>query len=371
MPSAKPSSKGLLSFLLLLLAGGFAYYHLRPVPQRISSDAVRRPVLAVMVFENLNHQPELDFVGNALARDMIAKIGQLCSNGVDIIAHDSVAGYRNTRQPLQQVGRELGVDYILEGGARKDGDQLHLTVRLTRVSDRAKLWSEDYDCPLSETSQIQNQIIAKVASSLGLTINPSELEAMDRATTTSATAREAYMRGVDQCAVGSKSNPQTCIASFETAIKADPAYARALAALADAELRSKNDEIAEKYVRKAIETADATPQAHIVLGDILYQYRKDDKSAEQEFNKAIALNHSDADAYLDYAGFLLAKNRLDEAQVQIGHALDLDPLSLPPNLMSGRILTAAKMYDRAIQQLENCVAMDRDSPEIRFYLGEA
>src|SRR5438477_5511777 len=109
----KSSSRGGLVFLLLLFTGVAAAYRFWPRPQPISTESVRRPLLAVLVFENRNKLPELDFLANALTHDTISKIGQLCSGGFDVIGHESIATFRNTRKPIHQIGRELGVDYIL------------------------------------------------------------------------------------------------------------------------------------------------------------------------------------------------------------------------------------------------------------------
>jgi TolB-like protein/Tfp pilus assembly protein PilF len=369
--SSGSSLKGWLVILIIGLAA-YATYHYWPQPEPIAPEAVRRPVLAVLIFDNLNQQPDLDFLANAFTREIIAKIGQVCSSSFDIIAHHSVVSYRNSRKTLHQIGRELGVDYVLEGGARKDGELLHVVVQLTRVSDHTVLWKQDYDRPFVEASKIQNQIIEKIAGTLGVRIEPGSFETLDRAGTNNSVAREAYLRGVDRCESESEKDLKPCIASFEKALQADPVYPRAHAGLADALLRSKgNYDRAEEHVREALSVTDAIAQAHTALGQILYQFRHNDEGADAEFKKAIAVNRSDENAYLRYAQFLLEKKRLEEAQEQIQRSMNLDPFAVEPNVMLGRILIASKSYDRASEQLEKAVGMNRDDPDIRFYLAES
>jgi TolB-like protein/Tfp pilus assembly protein PilF len=358
--------------LLVVIVAGTAAYHYRPQTKPIPLESVHRPVLAVLIFDNLNQQPDLDFLANAFTREIIAKTGQICSDSFDIIAHHSVVTYRNSRKTLHQIGRELGVDYVLEGGARKDNGRLQVTVRLTRVSDHTQLWKAEFEHDFAETSEIQNDIIARIAATLGVRMDQAEIEAMNRAGTTNAIAREAYLRGVDQCENGTAPGLKDCMTSFEAALQADPEYPRARAALAEAILQSGgSDQKAEKNVRQALALTDAIPQAHTALAEILYRFRHDDANAEKEFRKAIALNRSDENAYLRYSQFLLEKNRLDEAQIQVQRCLSLDPFAVEPNVMAGRILTAARLYDRAIDQLEKAVTMRREDPAIRFYLGQA
>jgi TolB-like protein/Tfp pilus assembly protein PilF len=372
MPVKKKSSaRGTIVLVLFLVAVGAAY-RFRPRKEPISEDAVRRPMLAVLVFENQNQLPELDFLANALTHDTIGKIGQLCSSRVDIIGHESIITYRNSRKSLHQIGRELGVDYILEGSVLKDADKIRVSAQLTRVSDQFKLWSLDDDRSIGQVSDVQNQIIQKIATSLGVKIDPAELEAMNLSATENSIAREAYLHAVENCEDGTARGLKDCIALLEKALKADPKYPRAHVALADAELRAKaNYQIAEDHVRRARQITDAFPEAHFVFAEILYKAHHDDKAADEEFRKAIALNRSDSEARLRYAAFLLEQNRIDEAETQITPALMLDPYRVDVNVMDGRILIAAKSYDRAIERLGNTVGLDRSSPEVRYYLGQA
>jgi TolB-like protein/Tfp pilus assembly protein PilF len=329
-------------------------------------------MLAVLVFKNSNEVPELDFLANSLTHDTIGKIGQLCSNRVDVIGHESIATYRNTRKSLHQIGGELAVDYVLSGTVLKDGAMVRITAQLTRVSDQVKLWDYNAESLIGEVSDVQNEIIGKIAASLGVSIHPADVEAMNRASTDNSIAREAYLHGVEKCEDGSTDGLKQCIALLEKALKADSKYARAKVALADALLRSKaSPEIAENHVRQALSTTEAIPEGHYVLADILYKFHADDRGADEEFQKAIALNWSDSEARLRYAGFLLQKKRIEDAQEQITRARSLDPFRIDVNIMDGRILIAAQSYDRAIERLGNTVGLDRSSPEIRYYLGQA
>jgi tetratricopeptide (TPR) repeat protein len=307
-----------------------------------------------------------------LSRETTAKVGQLFSGNLDVIAYRSVAVYRDTIKTLHQIGRELQVDYILRGGIRKASERIHITTELIRVSDESQLWSTDHESVLEDVSDAQNEIIDKLASTLGIKVNPADREALNRGGTSSAEAREAYLRGVDQVESRDEAEARKAIVSFGKALAADPSYARAHAALAEAELRNTGEfEKAEQHARRALELTTAVPQAHVVVAEILFKHRNDAAGAEKELKTAVALNENDGESQLRYAEFLLLTHRLDEAQVQIQRARRLDPFSVEPNLMFGRILTEAKLYDQAVEQLGQTVSLDRNSPEIRFYLGQA
>src|ERR1041385_7561402 len=112
--STRKSYRGWI-ILLLVAATAAAAFYFRPIRQPISIEAVHRPIVAVLIFDNLNGQPELDFLANAFTRATTAAIREIYSRDVDVIGHRSIVTYRNSRKTLHQIGRELGVDYLLEG----------------------------------------------------------------------------------------------------------------------------------------------------------------------------------------------------------------------------------------------------------------
>src|SRR5262249_10166261 len=155
-------------------------------------------------------------------------------------------------------------------------------------------------------------------STLGIKVNPSGREALNRGGTSNAEAREAYLRGVDQIESRDEAETRKAIVSFGKALAADPGYSRAYAALAEAELRNTGQyEKAEQHARRALELTTAVPQAHVVVAEILFKQRNDAAGADKELKTAIALNENDSESQLRYAEFLLLTHRLDEAQAQI------------------------------------------------------
>jgi TolB-like protein/Tfp pilus assembly protein PilF len=378
---ASPRSTSILWVgFFLIVACLLAAYQFWPVPEPIPLDAVRFPVFAVLDFDNLNVDPKLEYLSNSMTHEMIAKLGQLFSGRLGVIAHGSVANYEKARKSVQQIGRELGVDYILEGGIRRDGNRITVMSSLVRVSDHEQLWSENSTGNLDGLSALQLEILRKIGASLGFTITPAAEAAVVRASTDSIAAREAYLKAVDTCETRTEQATTSCIAEFERAIKADPGYARAYAGLAEAHLQrlwygTKAPELeyakAEEYVRRALELNDSLPEAYTVLAKLLYRYKGDLDAAAEQFKRAIALNHSEASAHLAYAEFLLEQKRLDEALAQSQQAIEFDPFSIEASLMSGRILIELRLYDRAIQRLEKAVDLNRNYSEGRYYLGRA
>jgi TolB-like protein/cytochrome c-type biogenesis protein CcmH/NrfG len=369
---AKPrsSSKGVVIFVLLV-AAGFVAYRYRRLPEPLTPAAVHRPLIAILIFDNLNGQPEMDFLANAFTRETTAAIGQLGRDSLDVIGHRSTVTYRDTRKTLHQIGRELGIDYVLEGGIQKRGAELTVTAGLTRSSDQQRLWTETYRRSFSQAFMIQNEIVQKIAATLGIGVTQAAIDQLNHGSTNSAVAREAYLRGVDRCENDGPAALKECIALLRNAVKADPEYGRAHAALAAALVQLPDERrAAEPHARQAVAIADGLPQAHAALAEVLHRLHHDVAGADNEFRKAIALNPSDAHAHSEYAGFLMENARLGESHEEIRRSLLLDPYALDTNVMAGRIFAAEKFYERAMDQLEKAVTMDRTNPQIRFYLGQ-
>src|SRR5262249_38714779 len=151
------------------------------------------------------------------------------------------ATYRDAHRTIHQIGRELAVDYVVQGGLRKDANTIRFNADFIRISDERRLWNEQYETTLPDFSQVQNQIIDKMASTLGLKVSAADLDALTQVATLNATAREAYLQGVAQLERGTELDLRNALNSFQKAVSADPQYPRAYAALAEAEIRSKGD----------------------------------------------------------------------------------------------------------------------------------
>ena len=128
--------------------------------------------LAVMPFENLTGDPGQDYFSDGLTEEMIAQLGSLAPQRLRVIGRTSVMRYKGGATPVDQIGRELGVDYILSGSARRDAARVRVTAQLAQVRDQAQLWSETYDRDLADILSLQNEVAQRVARGLALQLLP-------------------------------------------------------------------------------------------------------------------------------------------------------------------------------------------------------
>ncbi len=127
-------------------------------------------VLAILPFDNLGGDAGQELFSDGLTEEMITRLSRLGSSGLRVIAQTSVRQYKGTKKRIDQIGRELGADYILEGAIRGDGKSLRITAQLIRASDQADLWSQSYDCELSGILGVQGELAGVICKQIRLAL---------------------------------------------------------------------------------------------------------------------------------------------------------------------------------------------------------
>ena len=151
--------------------------------------------LAVLPFANLSGDPEQEYLSDGLTQDMITQLGSLHPQSLSVIARTSVMRYRKTDKPIDQIGRELHVDYVLEGSARRDAGRIRITAELINVLDQTQLWAETYEREMAGILALQSEVARKVAGVLALKLLPAEHTRLASVRTVNPEAYDAYLKG--------------------------------------------------------------------------------------------------------------------------------------------------------------------------------
>ena len=352
----------LLAGFLLIAAIWAERRSIRPM-----SEAPTRVRLAVLPFQNLSSDPSQEWLSDGLTEELITRLGGLKPDRLGVIGRTSVMALKGRHEDLRTIARELDADYLLEGSVRREGERVRVTARLIQASDQTTIWSDRQDLSLWGTLHLQSRVAERVAEALALELLPAERSALGTASAANPQAHEAYLKGRDLLSRGMPDDLRRSVGAFEEAIALDPASAAARAGLADAlhllaifGLRSPREAYppAEAAARKALELDDSLADTHATLGSILFRYHRDGPAAEDEFRRALALNPSSATAHHDYAWFLLAQKRFEEALAEIRAAQDLEPLSIRANADVGWVYYRARRYPEAIHEMERTLAME-------------
>jgi TolB-like protein/DNA-binding winged helix-turn-helix (wHTH) protein len=357
---------GIPAILLALAVGYFMWSRarMRPPPPRA------RLVLAVLPFENLTGDTAQDYLSDGLTEEMIAQLGHLDPEHLGVIARTSVMHYKHSTEPAGQIGRELGVQYVLEGSLRRESDRVRVTAQLVQIKDQTRIWSRQYDRELTDLLTLQGEIAQETADEIQQALGKGyKLRIADRqpASPRSYQAYDLYLKGRYFWNKRTKDGFQQAVDYFQRSIAIDPSYARAYAGLADTfALMSSwsyvpQDEAIPKAraaALRALQLDDGLAEAHTSLALIAENYDYDWQTAEKEYRRAIQLDPQYATAHQWYAEYLSFQGHFPEALEESERARQIDPLSLIIATDHAAILYFARQYDRAIEQFREVLAME-------------
>jgi serine/threonine-protein kinase len=325
--------------------------------------------LAVLPFENLTGDPEQEYFSDGLTDEMITQLGRLHPQRLSVIARTSTMGYKNRATPIAEIGRELGVDYVLEGSARREGSRVRINATLIQVSDQTQRWADSYDRELAGVLAMQHDVARGVASALVLTLLPAEQTRLANARRVDPAAYEAYLKGSAHAARLTPADLDVALRYFELALESDPDYALAYTGIYRVwasrqqlvpALRREADPNRRAALAKALDLDEALPEVHHALaGQAMTDW--DWTAAEQHYRRSIDLNPSFAEARAFYSQYLNMMKRPEEAMQQIEHAIELDPLNPTVQTFYGLALNNAKRGEEAIVQFRNVLRTTPDS----------
>jgi TolB-like protein/DNA-binding winged helix-turn-helix (wHTH) protein/Flp pilus assembly protein TadD len=350
--------------LIAALGAGFLWSRSR------AQSAGRRVMLAVLPFENLTGDAGQDYFSDGLTEEMIAKLGNLDPQHIGVIARTSVMHYKHSQESLEQIGRELGVQYVMEGSVRRDSDRVRITAQLIQMRDQSHLWAQQYDRDLNSLLAVQGEIAQEVADEIQSTLGGRRPVGGASQSPLSPNAFEAYDLYLKGRYFWNKRTAQSieqAIEYFQQAIGKDPGFARAYAGLADSYAllsgfnqtpQTESMPKARTAALKALELDEGLAEAHTSLALITETYDWDWQTAEKEYRRAIELNPNYATAHQWYAEYLSLQGRFDEAFAESERARQLDPLSLIIATDNGMILYYSRQYDRAIAQFRAVLEME-------------
>ena len=184
-------------------------------------------MLAVLPFENLTGDPDKEYLADGLTEETISQLGRLNPEQLGVIARTSVMGYKHKAERLDQIGRDLSVQYVLENSLRKSGDQMRITSQLLRVKDQSHLWSHDYDYRAQDVLTVQEQVARAVAREIQLRLTAQREAELARSRPVNPDAFDAYLQGYYFFQRNTDKDTDMAAKYYERATQLDPSYALA------------------------------------------------------------------------------------------------------------------------------------------------
>jgi len=335
--------------------------------------------LAVLPLKNLSGDPAQEYFADGMTEAIIGRLAMI--RGLRVISRTSVMYFKDTRAPLPEIAKTLGVDAMVEGSVIREGGRVRVHAQLIRGDTDEHFWSETYDRELGDALALESEVAQAIAARVEVTLTGVERARLVAARQVSPEVYESYLKGqFTEKNSNSRAGVEKSIAYFQEAIKKDPAFAPAYVGLANAYgtlgtagiAGAAPGEVRPKVIsatRKALELDPALPEAHALLAEV-YQDQWQWSDAEGEYKRALELNPNHAKAHLKFAFWLLSQGRAEEAQAWSRRARELDPLGVTGNDM-GWILFLSRHYDEAIRELRSDLAVRQGDIWTYWFLGFA
>jgi TolB-like protein len=293
-------------------------------------------MLAVLPFQNLTGDPNKEYLADGLTEETISQLGRLNAEQLGVIARTSVMGYKHKDVRLDQIGRDLSVQYVLENSLRESGDHMRLTAQLIQVKDQTHLWSQDYDYLAKDIFTVEDEVAKAVGREIRVRLTSERQEDLARSRPVNPEAFDAYLRGYHFFEGNTGKDADMAARYFERVTQLDPSYALGWAWLSRARNWQANEglipmEEGRRLSREAVERALALnpnlAEAEFQMGRIKQQVDYDWAGANACYQRAVALEPGNPENVRAAAFPALFLGRFDEALQLARRAVDLDPLN--------------------------------------------
>jgi TolB-like protein/Tfp pilus assembly protein PilF len=334
--------------------------------------------IAVLPLSNISPDPKDEYFADGISDELISTIAKI--QGLHVIARTSSNKYKGSGKGISEIGQELRTGSIVEGTVRKAGDKLRITAQLVDTESEESLWSETYERQLGDVFHIQTDIARQVAAALQIKLFTAGKTRLEKQPTTNAEAYTLYLKGRFHYNKRTREDFRLAIDYFNRAIVTDPSFALAYAGLAasyaslgylgmmpskDAWAKARGN------AERALGLDDSLAEAHHAMGLILRMYDWDSNGAEKEYDRAIQLNPSFAEAYTSRAILMLSMERCEDAITGARRALELDPLSALTAKYAGAAFLYCGRYDDAIGEYTRALTIEPEDPLSHNNLGLA
>ncbi|PYK58180.1 MAG: adenylate/guanylate cyclase domain-containing protein [Verrucomicrobia bacterium] len=288
-----------------------------------------RPSIAVLPFNNMSGDPEQEYFSDGITEDIITDLSKV--SGLSVVARHTAFTYKNRPVNVQEVGRELGVAYVLEGSVRKAGARVRVTGQLINSKNGNHVWADRFDRELTDIFAIQDEITHAIVEQLKVKLHPQERKSIAQAPTDNIEAYTYYLKGRDFLNRRSKRYLQLARQMFAKAVDLDPMYARAYAGMADCDSYLYMTYHEKVVIDEVLATAEKAlsldrnlAEAHASRGVALSAGQRYEE-AKNEFKKALALDPDSYEAHYFYARSNFAQGNVDRAAALFERAAEIRP----------------------------------------------
>jgi adenylate cyclase len=292
----------------------------------------QKPSIAVLPFTNMSGDAEQEYFSDGMTEDLITDLSKI--SALFVIARNSSFAYKGRAVKVQEIGRDLGVRFVLEGSIRKSGNRVRITSQLIDAESGGHVWAERFDRDLTDIFATQDEVVEKIVRALAVTLTQGEEKRLGRRGTENVAAYEAVLRAREFLGASTREAVAQARAMYQRAIELDPNYAVPHAGLAATAVSNYVSDWAddpgaeldqaERWARCALELDDSEPFAHMALGHVML-WRRDHDGALAEFRRMLELDPNFAQGYATTGLVLMYAGYAAEALGRFATAMRLDP----------------------------------------------
>jgi TolB-like protein/tRNA A-37 threonylcarbamoyl transferase component Bud32/predicted Zn-dependent protease len=322
--------------------------------------------IAVLPLENMSRDPQQEYFADGMTEALIAELSKI--RALKVISRTSVMQYKGVKKPLPEIARELKVDGVVEGSVLREGDEVRITVQLIRADSDSHLWAESYTRELRNVLALQGEVARAIAREIRVAVTPEEESRLARTGAVDPEAHALVLQGnhlINQENT-SREALERCGELFQQALTKDPAYAPAFVGLSNAQISLAGvgyrpmltaAPLAKAAAERAIELDPNLGEAYAARALARYHGEWDWAGAEQDFRRAEELSPGSAFVANQYAMFLAAMGRLEEALAYSKRGVDLDPLNPAARVYRAQFLFYARRYEEAAEECRQLLTL--------------
>ena len=332
-----------------------------------------KPSIAILPFQNMSADPEQEYFADGITEDIITELSKI--SGLLVISRNSTFTYKGKPTKAQDVCRDLGVRYMLEGSVRKADQQVRITAQLIDGISGGHLWAERYDRKLADIFAVQDDVTGKIVDALEVNLVADGKDRSARMETDNPDAYDCILRGREQFRLFSKDGNLNASRLYEQAIKLDPNYAAAYAGLAMTCLhewfQGSTDALERAYdlALKANELGPSLPLVCEALGNVQL-FRRQYDEAVAVARRWIEIEPGNADTYANLAGALIVRGEPEQVISLIDKAMRLNPFyPFYYVLYKGLAYQAMERYEEALDAIKRSVAHNPDALHPQIHLA--
>ncbi len=351
----------------------------RADPAKVANALPAKPSVAVLPFENLSADEEQEYFSDGLTGDIITDLARV--SGLLVIARNSAFVYKGRPVDVTEVGRKLGVRYVVEGSVRRSGDRLRITAQLVDAISGMHIWANRYDREMADVFVLQDEVTRTIVDALSVQLTDEEERAISTVPVAKADAYDLLLRGNEFLSQFTPEGFDRARAFYRQALQLSPRYARAHANIAftyaqEAQFGPTNEleetiQLGFAAAERAKQLDEQLPQLHLALGSLLGAEQRW-QAAAAAARRSIELEPSYADGYALLSVSLTFVGDLEAAHTAIERAKRLNPhYSFPYLWVEGRIYYLSRRYGQAVTSLEAVMDRNPDFEQGRVELAAA